>query len=108
MPLGGAREGSLFVTEELRGDQRRRYRRAIYANEGTLGTKGPIVNRSRDQFFASPALTVDENCGVRGRHSRQMPKYAIQGFRRADDLLEHGPGADFVIQVEHLLTRPVT
>jgi hypothetical protein len=46
------------VTEQLRGDQRRRDGGAVDADEGTRRPRRPFVNGARDELLARSRLTV--------------------------------------------------
>src|SRR4029077_2763149 len=50
-PLGGAREGALFMAKQFRRDQVARDGSAVYAYECARGAIRPPVNRAGHEFF---------------------------------------------------------
>jgi hypothetical protein len=61
--LGGVRprERPLDVPEQLALEKTLGNRRTVDGNEGLLGARAVVMERSRDHFLARPALTRDEN-----------------------------------------------
>jgi hypothetical protein len=57
--LERAREGALLVAKEFRRDERGWDRRAIHPNECARGSMRPLMNGSRDQFFAAAGFARD-------------------------------------------------
>ena len=51
-PLRRAGEGPLFMAEQLGCDERRRHRGAVHTDEGTRGSRRPLMDRARDEFLA--------------------------------------------------------
>src|SRR5436309_3333977 len=78
-PLERAGERSLFVAEQLGGDERRRNGRAVHPDERAARASGPLVNGAGDQLLAGPSLTEDEHGGIGRGHLRHLRQHALQG-----------------------------
>ena len=77
-------EAALYVTEELRLEERLRHARAIERHEGTLGARGPGMNKSGDEILPDAALSRDEHLRIAGGDAG----------RRRTEALERGAGSD--------------
>ena len=86
MPLERARERPLLMTEQLRGDQRRRDRGAVDIDEALRGSSGPFVDGARDDLLARPCLSQNQHCRIRGRHHRDFVQHRPQSGARPDDV----------------------
>src|ERR1700757_538277 len=89
MTLQSAGEGSLFMPEQFRSNQRLGNRSTIDADEGSPRALGLPVDCTRNQFFAGPRLAGEENGGVRRCDLGHGRKHGPQGRRGTHDLLEH-------------------
>ena len=71
-------EGASFVAEQFTLEQTKRNRRAIHANERVVATRSLGVHHPCDEFFASTALALYENCGLSARNHIYLLKHALQ------------------------------
>lgn len=81
MAGGGAREGSLFVPEELRFNQLGGNCGAIQRDEAIFAARGLLVNRPRHELFASSCLAQDANTRFAGGYAIDLGKQLLH--RRA-------------------------
>ena len=106
-PLQRSGKGALLVAEQLRGDQRGGYGRAIHAHEGSRGALRPLVDGASDEFLARARLAGDQNRGIRRRDLGDARQDGLQSRRLAHDLLEHRCFVDFFPQRDVLFVELV-
>ena len=63
--VGGAGERPDAMAKEVRFDQLRRHRTAVYDDERVLSARGVIVNRAGRQLLTGPGLPLEEDRHVR-------------------------------------------
>src|SRR5258705_9714856 len=103
--LQRAREGALFVTEELRRNERLWYGRAVHPDERLGSPSRPLVNGARDELLAGTRFAQDEDRRIGRGDLRHLDQYRSQGCGRAHDLFKHGGAIDVFAQREILVLR---
>src|SRR2546425_1563805 len=95
------------MPEQLRRNQRLRDRGAIDTNERTTRPPGATMDRTGDELFTRPGLTLDQNGRVGRRYFRDLSQHRPQRIRRADDFFEHRRAHDLFPQRDILVPRSV-
>src|SRR5665213_2744698 len=95
-----AREGALFMAEELTLQKAGGNRRAVYLDEAAFPARTEFVNRAGDEFFPRSGLPQDENSRICWRNDLE----ALQNGLERESLSHHVPDivieADLVFQIE--------
>jgi hypothetical protein len=76
------------MSEKLAFEKTCRHSGAVDFDEIPVSARAELVNRSCDDFLASPGFAGDQNGGVRGRYSLHFSKYWAQATVAANDRLE--------------------
>src|SRR5712671_2327569 len=84
--LQRAREGALFVTEELGCNERLWYGRAVYPDERLRRPSRPLVNSARDELLAGTGLAKEEDRRIGRGDLRHLDQDRSQRCGRAHDL----------------------
>lgn len=83
-----ARERALFVTEELRFDQRLRHRGEVDDHEGTVATLARAMDRLRQHLLAGPRFAFEQDGDIRGRGLLEAPVHRLKRAGRPDETAE--------------------
>ena len=94
-----AREGALFVAEELALEQLPRERGAVDGDERPRGARREVVDRLGDELLARPARALDEDGRLRGGGLADDIEEPLHRGRGADDVLEAVAGVEAALQV---------
>ena len=86
LALGGPREGTLLVAEELAFQQRLGECGAVEAHEWPLTAIARFMDRAGHEFLAAAALAADEYGRPGGRDPLHLGQDALQGWTAAHDL----------------------
>src|SRR5882762_8151612 len=105
--LHRAGEGAFLMTKQLRRDQGRRNRRAVYADERLTGTLRVLVYGASNQFFSGAGFARDQHRGIGGGHFHNAGEHALQGWRRSHNLLKHECLIELLPQRKVFVTHPV-
>ena len=65
------------------------------------------MNRPRQQFFAGPRLTRNENCGIGGGDLGYLLQHLTYSIGGSDDFLEQQVTVDFFSQRDVFVPRPI-
>ena len=84
----GAGECALDVPEERGFEQVGRHRAGVHRNERPVAPRRIQVDRFGDQFFAGPALALQQNGGAAGRHLRHQVENLQHGLALAHDVFK--------------------
>src|SRR3989475_9380324 len=103
--LQRAREGALFVTEELGRNEGLGYGRAVHADERLRSPSRPLVNSARDELLAGTGFAKDEDGRIGRGDLRHLDQHRSQGGGRAHDLFKHRGAIDVFAQREILVLR---
>jgi hypothetical protein len=106
-PLHGPGECSSLVSEQLRGDERRRRYRAVDADERAVGAQRLSMNRAGDELLPGAGLARDEDRGIRPRDLGHPRLQRAQRRRLPDETTGHPPGIRPIARPQHLLRAPV-
>src|SRR5580704_5571873 len=87
----GSGERAFLVAKKLTFQQIQRNRSAVQLYERAPASRTEIVNRARNQLFASACLSLDKNGGTRGRHAFDLLKHRFQRRALAYDLFKSAP-----------------
>ena len=87
LPLGGARERSLFVAEQLRLDEVFGNRGAVDLHEALAAPRAQAMNRPRDELLADAALALQQHGRVRRCGLANRLFHLSQGRAVADHLV---------------------
>src|SRR6266576_902788 len=103
--LQRAREGALFVTEELGRNEGLLYGRAVHPDERLRRPSRPLVNSARDELLAGTRFAKDEDRRIGRGDLGHLDQHGSQGWGRAHDLFKHRRAIDLFAQREILALR---
>src|SRR5438034_11279390 len=95
------------MPEQLRRNQRLRDRGAIDANERTTRPPGATMDRTGDELFTRPGLTLDQNGGVGRRYFLDLSQHRPERIGSALDVLEHRGARDLFAPCDMLVPRSI-
>jgi hypothetical protein len=100
-----AREGALFVTEELGRNEGLWYGRAVHPDERLRSPSRPLVNSARDELLAGTGFAKDEDGRIGRGDLGHLDQHRSQGCGRAHDLFKHRGAIDVFAQRKILALR---
>src|SRR3989442_209070 len=105
--LQRAREGALFVSEELGRNEGLWYGRAVHPYERLRRPSRPLVNSARDELLAGTGFAKEEDRRIGRGDLRHLDQHRSQRCGRAHDLFKHRGAIDVFAQREILALRPL-
>src|SRR6202040_1746893 len=84
-----------------------RNRRTVYADERLARTLRMLVYGASNQFFSGAGFAGDEHRGIGGGHFHDAREHALQGWRRAHNLLKHERLIDLLPQRNIFVAHPL-
>jgi hypothetical protein len=85
--LGGTRESTALVAEELALEQRLGNRRAVDRQEGSVAARAVLVHGARHELLARAALADQQDVGIAGCDAADELADLLHGGAVADDAI---------------------